>query len=353
MYTSGTTGRPKGVVRSHLADFMGGMFISVECGFGHDDVILNNKPLFHIAQLQLQFIPFVQNAATNVMTRGFDVHETLSLVGAERVTVLHGVPTQMVMMVAADLSKYDLSSLRCGFFGGQTLANDVTRKCMALFPGYFANVYGSTEALTVACCDYRRHPDKLGSVGKASIGMEARIIRTDSRDPHDLCEAGEIGQLITRGPSLMTEYFGLSERTAAAFSSGWFLSGDAAVLDDEGFITVMGRMDHTIKSGGENIHPSEVEDALFKHPGIANAAVVGLPSRMWGQVVSAAIVRRDPALTAEMLDRFCRNSPDLADFKRPRHYFFVDEIPANPTGKVERGKLKEQLTQKIGGRELD
>ena len=205
----------------------------------------------------------------------------------------------------------------------------------------------------MACCDYRRHPDKLGSVGKASIGMEARVIRTDSRDPDNLCKSGEIGQLITRGPSLMTEYFGLPERTAAAFSSDWFLSGDAAVLDDEGFITVMGRMDHTIKSGGENIHPSEVEDALFKHPGIANAAVVGLPSRMWGQVVSAAIVRRDPALTAEMLDRFCRDSPDLADFKRPRHYFFVDEIPANPTGKVERGKLKEQLTQEIGGRELD
>ena len=205
----------------------------------------------------------------------------------------------------------------------------------------------------VTCCDYRRHPDKLGSVGKASIGMEVRVIRTDSRDPDDLCKPGEIGQLITRGPSLLTEYFGLPERTAAAFSRGWFLSGDAAVLDDEGFITVMGRMDHTIKSGGENIHPSEVEDALFRHPGIANAAVVGLPSRLWGQVVCAAIVRRDPALTAEMLDRFCVDSPDLADFKRPRHYFFVDEIPANPTGKVERGKLKERLSEKIGGRELD
>jgi fatty-acyl-CoA synthase len=332
---------------------MGGLFMSVECGFRQGDVILNNKPLFHIAQLQLQFIPFVQNAATNVLTRGFDVHETLSVVGAERVTVLHGVPTQMVMMVAAELSKYDLSSLRCGFFGGQTLANDDTRKCMALFPNYFGNVYGSTEALMVSCCDYRQHPDKLGSVGKASLGMEVRVIRADGRHPDDLCKPGEIGQLITRGPSLLTEYFGLPERTVAAFSNGWFLSGDAAVLTEEGFITVMGRMDHTIKSGGENIHPAEVEDALFRHSGIANAAVVGLPSRMWGQVVCAAIIRRDPALTAEILDRFCRDSPDLADFKRPRHYFFVDEIPANPTGKVERGKLKEQLSEKIGGRELE
>ena len=347
MYTSGTTGRPKGVVRSHLAEMMGSMIMAIECGFRHEDVILNNKPLFHIAQLQLQFIPFVQIGGTNVLTRGFNVHETLSLVGAERITVLHGVPTQMVMLAAADLSKYDLGTLHCGFYGGQTLADDVTRKCMTLFPGYFANVYGSTEALAVTTCDYRRHPRKLGSVGKAALNMEVRVIRAEARHPDDLCKPGEIGQLITRGPSLLTEYYGLPERTAAAFTHGWFLSGDAALVDDEGFITVMGRMDHTIKSGGENIHPSEIENVLFKHPGIANAAAVGLPSRKWGQAVCAAIVRRDHKLTAEMLDQFCLASPDLADFKRPRHYFFVEEIPANPTGKVERGKLKELLLARL------
>ena len=352
MYTSGTTGRPKGVVRSHRAELMGSMIMALECGFRHQDVLLNNKPLYHIAQLQIQLIPFVQLGGTNVLTRGFDVHETLSLVGQERISVLHGVPTQMVMIVAADLSKYELSSLRCGFFGGQTLADDVTRKCMAMFPEFFANVYGSTEALAVTTCDYRKYPGKLGSVGKAAVNMEVRIVRTDSKDPEARCKPGEIGELITRGPSLLTGYYGLPERSKAAFAQGWFLSGDAAVMDDEGFITVMGRMDHTIKSGAENIHPSEVENVLFKHPGIANAAAVGLPSRKWGQVVCAAIIRKDPKLTEKMLDEFCRASADLADFKRPRHYFFIDEIPSNPTGKVERGKLKDLLLKQVG-RELD
>ena len=351
MYTSGTTGRPKGVVRSHLAEIVGSMTMAVEVGFRHDDVILHNKPLFHIAQFHLQLMPFIQIGGTNVLTRGFDVHETLSLVEAERITVLHGVPTQMVMLVAADLSQYDLSSLRCGFYGGQTLADDVTRKCMALFPDYFGNIYGSTEALAVTVCDYRRWPEKLGSVGQAAVNMEVRVIRNDSVDPDQVCSAGEIGQLIARGPTLFTEYWGLPDKTAETLRNGWYFSGDAAVADSEGFITVMGRMDHTIKSGGENIHPSEVENILFQHPGVANAAAVGLPSTKWGQVVCAAIVRKDPALDAAAMDAFCLQNPDLAAFKRPRHYFFIDAIPSNPTGKVERGKLKDlliaQLTQPL------
>ncbi len=351
MYTSGTTGRPKGVMRSHRAELAGGDIMAEVCGFTHDDRIIDNKPLFHIAQLQLQLLPFVARGATNVMTRGFDVPETLALVESERLTCLHGVPTQLVEMMQADLSGHDLSSLQCGFFGGQNLADDVTRKCVALFPGRFLNVYGSTEALTVTTCDYRRHPDRLGSVGPAAPGMEVRVLRAGAAPGavEDLAGPGEVGELICRGPSLMSGYFGLPERTASALAGGWYHTGDAAHAEADGFVTVLGRMDHTIKTGGENVHPSEVENLLFTHPAVADAAVVGLPSTRWGQAVVAAIRPGDPALTPEALDAFCRESPDLARYKRPRRYIFLDEIPSNSTGKVERERLKQLLAERFDG----
>jgi fatty-acyl-CoA synthase len=165
----------------------------------------------------------------------------------------------------------------------------------------------------------------------------------------DIADVGSDGELITRGPSIMKEYFRLPDRTASALRDGWYWSGDAALRDADGFITVKGRIDHTIKTGGENVHPAEVENLLFDHPAIADVAVVGLPSTKWGQVVCAAVIAKDPALNAETLDRFCRESPDLARFKRPRHYYFIDEIPANSTGKVERSKLQEKLTGMLDG----
>ncbi len=343
MYTSGTTGRPKGVVRSHRAEIAGATIQAMECSFRHGDVIIHNKPLFHIAQLQCQVLPFVMLGGKGVLTRGFDVHETLSLVESQRITCLHGVPTQMVMMMQADLSRYDLASLRMGFYGGQTLNNQTIARCMALFPESFQNVYGATEVLAVTAVDYRLHPERIGSVGHGLANIGVRVIREGSTEPDDEIAAGEIGQVIVNGPTLLTGYHNQPERTAAAVRRGWYFTGDAGVRDEDGYLTVLGRMDYTIKSGGENIHPMEVENLLFKHPAVADAAVIGLPSRKWGDVVCAAVVRKDAALQAEALEAFCLASDDLANFKRPRHYFFVDEIPSNSTGKVERPRLRALL----------
>ena len=150
----------------------------------------------------------------------------------------------------------------------------------------------------------------------------------------------------------MKEYYQRPDLTSRALRDGWYYSGDAAYSDKDGFITVKGRIDHTIKTGGENVHPSEIENVLFTHPQIADAAVVGLPSKKWGEVVCAAIVPKTKTMTEESLDEFCKNSGDLADFKRPRHYYFVDEIPSNSTGKVERENLKQKLSE-IAAQALD
>lgn len=344
MYTSGTTGAPKGVVRSHRAEMLGAMTMAIECRFRHDDIVLANSPLFHIGQLQLQLLPFVHLGATNVITRGFDIEETLATCQAEDITVLHGVPTQLVSLVDADMSRFDLSALRVGFFGGQTLADDVVGRLVPLFPELFANIYGSTEALAVTFCDYRVHGDRLGSAGKAALNMDTKLIPFEADALADPLGPGTQGQLVTRGPTLMDGYLGLPDKSAQTLAHGWYHTGDAAVMDEEGFITVLGRTDHTIKSGGENIHPSEIENVLFEHPDIADAAVLGMPDRRWGEQVTAAIVARDPALNAEQLDQFCLDALSLADFKRPRRYVFLDEIPASPTGKVDRKQLRAKLT---------
>lgn len=347
MYTSGTTGLPKGVMRSHAAETIGAMQMAQACGFRSGDIGIHNKPLFHIAQLQLQLIPYILIGASAVLTRGFDVTETMKAVETNRVTSLHGVPTQIVMLLNHDLTQYDTSSLRLGFFGGQTLNEASLQNFMGLFPDEFRNVYGATEVLAVSTCNLFLHRSRLSAAGFAVPGAQTRILRPGATDPDDVAAPGKTGEIAVRTASVMSGYLGLPERTAKQLVRGWYLTGDGGMMEEDGCLTVYGRQDFTIKSGGENVHPSEIENVLSRHPAIRDVAVVGLPSMKWGEVICAAVVRRDASLTAEVLECFCVESADLANFKRPRQWFFVDEIPGNSTGKVDRKKLAEALQNSL------
>ncbi len=343
MYTSGTSSQPKGVVRSHRAELFGSMITSLDSGYRHDDILLADKPLYHIAQMQMQVLPFLQIGARSVLSREFRAAQALELIETEKITTVNSVPTQLSMILEQGTQGHDLSSLRIGRVGGGKLPDGLVRKAMELFPDGFYASYGCTEVLGATLGNYGLRPDKVGTVGRAMLSMQVRVLREGAVDPRDTASTGEVGEVAIRGPSLMTEYFKLPEKTAQSLRGGWYFSGDAASVDEDGYFTILGRIDHTIKSGGENIHPTEVEAILFRHPGLASVAVVGIPSRKWSQAVCAVVVRQNQELKAEDLDSYIRGSADLADFKRPRHYVFVDELPANSTGKIDKRALKKQL----------
>ena len=318
----------------------------MEYSLNHADSALHIAPLYHVGGMQAYFIPHLLVGGTNVVIGRYDAEKTLETIASERITTLFAVPTQIQeMLLHPRFADYDVSSLRLITTGGAAISSTTMERVIKEFcPGVF-NGYGMTEAsLTLVL-----HPEdalrKLGSCGKPTLISECRIITDDrSREvpSSETVEHGRIGQLIVRGPQAMEGYWNNPSETLNKLKAGWVYTGDLFSQDADGFYFFHGRADDMIVSGGENIYPREVEDVLYRCPGVQEAAVVGLRESRWGQVVTAFIVRSDPALTAETLDAFCKASDDLAPYKRPTRYEFLDQLPFNPSGKV----LKRELVQR-------
>jgi fatty-acyl-CoA synthase len=205
-----------------------------------------------------------------------------------------------------------------------------------------------TEASLTLLLQPRDALTRLGSCGKPTLISQTRIIRhaqNGDAHPDDIVPPGEIGQLIVRGPQMTTGYWNNPQETARKLKNGWLYTGDLFSRDTDGYYSFQGRADDMIVSGGENIYPREVEEALYRCPGIKEAAVIGLPDPKWGQAVSAVIVRSDPALDTKSIDAFCRTSGLLATFKRPRRIYFTDQLPLNPSGKVLKHELVKLYAQ--------
>ncbi|WP_423745660.1 long-chain-fatty-acid--CoA ligase (plasmid) [Haladaptatus sp. SPP-AMP-3] len=345
MYTSGTTGRPKGVVHAHRDMIEHSMSVLVDQQLTRDDVGLSAAPLYHSAELHVFLIPRIHVGATNVIQHAFDPEETLSMLVEHDVTVLFGAPTMWLAMLQATPESYDLSALRLGGYGGASMAPATIRDVHERIGCGLIQYYGMTElgpAVTVLYPDEQL--EKAGSAGIPILNHDVRVARLDEDGnalaPDEEAPPGTVGEIIVQGPALMREYWNSPEKTDAAIRDGWYYSGDLGYADEDGYVWVKDRADDMIISGGENIYPREVEDTLLEHPDVIEAAVVGTPDDEWGEKV-VAYVAAELGTTAETLDSFLLGNDDLADFKRPREYAFVDELPKTPSGKIQKFELRE------------
>ena len=343
VYTSGTTGRPKGVIHTHANDMAIAMNCVMEYSLSHRDNALHIAPLYHVGGLQAYFLPHLMVGGTNNVTGRYEAEKTLETIQAERITTLFAVPTQIQEMLFHPRFKdYDVRSLRLITTGGAAIAAATMERVIREFCPEIFNGYGMTEASLTLVLHPEDALERLGSCGKPTLISECRVIVNDpTREvpPSETVPQGEIGQLIVRGPQAMRGYWNKPFETQKKLKAGWVYTGDLFSKDADGFYYFHGRADDMIVSGGENIYPREVEEILYRVPGIQEAAVVGLPDEKWGQIVTAFVVRAEDTVTAESIDAFFRASDDIAPYKRPKKCVFLDALPTNPSGKVLKREL--------------
>jgi 2-furoate---CoA ligase len=345
LYTSGTTGRPKGVPRTHKNHVAGALAHVIQCGYGWLERTLGVMPLYHTMGIH----SLTSMAAVNgcfVCQPDWSGEGALALIESERLTALYLIPTLYYDLVRAPgLAPVRVSSVRKLAYAGAPMLAPLARACVEAFrPEVFVNHYGSTEIYTFSV---RPGVDaKLGCAGRAGVHGKLRVV-TASVDRRvgagETVPPGEKGEIIAslESDEAFAGYWKRPDADARALRDGWYFTGDMGYLDAEGELFVSGRVDDMIITGGENVHPVEVEDALARHPLVRDVAVVGEPDERWGERVVAFVVPGGPTLTADTLDQHCRECADLANLKRPRKIVFVSEIPKTASGKILRRLLRE------------
>ena len=340
MYTSGTTGRPKGAVISH-ANVMWNLFNTIhgrEDGMGQRSIIVG--PLYHTAALNNHLTIQISLGGTSILVRKFEPESMLRLIEQQQATTISGSPAMYNLLIKyTPPRRFDVNSVTKCTAGADKLPMETKRRLMAFFPniGGVYDVYGCTEASP--CITILRAVDSLrkdGSVGQPLPFLTARVVDAEGRQ----LPVGEVGEVVCKGPNVMARYHDDPEGSRAALRDGWLHTGDLARVDEEGFFFIVDRKKDMIVSGGENIYPREIEEVLYTHPAVADAAVVGMPDPVWGQSVRA-FVQLHPGrrLDAQEVIAYCRLH--LAGYKKPRRVDFIDEIPRNPSGKALKLRLQQ------------
>lgn len=344
MHTSGTTGMPKLVSVDHRGQWMNSMSNVAEPGYEHGDRALNLAPLYHSAGYFNNFLPCLQVGGTNVIVAGFDPERILDIIEAESITSFLGVPTHFQRFRTTDLLDFEADSLRFVVTSGASLSRPTVEWVREHLTEQFFNVYGLTESTGLVTILYPGDFDRMAHdycIGEPYLNVDVRVVEaTEDATPEDAVPRGERGQLICRSDKVMAGYHGQPEKTAEALREGWLFTGDVVERDEDGYFYLVDRMDNRLITGGENVYPAEVERVLDDVPGVSESAVAGEPDPEWGEKVVAYVVRDDPDLDEEDVERYWREQTRVADFKRPREVRFVESIPKNPSGKILRDQLE-------------
>ncbi len=339
LYTSGSTGRPKGVPISHKNLFFSSVSYLVDTELDSGDVTVTSSPIFHVGGLNIFTLPLIHTGGTVVLQREFDPEETWEILAEYDVTKLFAIPTMLNAMVGTEgWREHDLSALDLVVGGGEPVPSELKRAFDDIGVPCVA-AYGLTETTDGSLVLRPEHAMAKGPKcnGKTFTHVDAKVVDEDGEE----CPPGEAGELLHRGPTVAESYLGRPEETEEAWHDGWLHSGDIAEVDEDGFYHIHGRMDDMIISGGENVYPSEVEEALYSHPEISEVVVFGVQDEQWGQVVRAVIATtHGEELDYEALREFLDDR--LARFKHPREVEYVEELPKSGTGKIERSAVLDQ-----------
>ncbi|NRA01524.1 MAG: long-chain-fatty-acid--CoA ligase [Myxococcales bacterium] len=336
MYTSGTTGLPKGAVHTHETAIWACHTMVATADMRYRDRYIVALPMFHVGALT-PLTGNVHRGVTNCVMRAFDPALTWKTIESERVTVMLAVPAMLnFMLQVPEQNRGDYSTLRWCMSGAAPVPVSLI-ETYAKLGIEIHQVYGLTESCGPACLiSPEQAIAKAGSTGKAFFHTSVRVVNDQGED----CEPGEMGEVIIAGKHIMKEYWNRPAETADTIRDGWLYSGDLASIDKEGFVYIQDRIKDMIISGGENVYPAEIENVLLQHPKLADAAVIGQPSARWGESPVAVVVRSEEVEPAAILE-YC--SGKLARFKLPKTVEFVDEIPRNPSGKILKRLLREQF----------
>lgn len=341
LYTSGTTSRPKGAMMSHRAFVHEYVSCIVAMDLRADDDPLHVMPLYHSAGMHVFMVPYLAVGATGRIMVAPDVPEILRRLEADRIGSMFLAPTVWVPLSNhPDFATRDLSSLRKAYYGASIMPGPVLKRLQDALPELgFYNLFGQSEIGPLATTlGPAEHADRPDSCGRAVLFVELRVVDSSGND----VPAGELGEVIYRSPQLCDGYWDKPEETKEAFRDGWFHSGDLVKVDEQGYLTVVDRIKDVINTGGVLVASREVEDALYTHPAVAEAAVIGLPDDRWIEAITAVVVAKGEVTPQELIAHV---KGKLAGFKVPKGVHLVDELPRNASGKLLKRVLRDELTQ--------